>query len=190
MSSLARRSLRTTTVAAAGIAALGAGFAGHAFAQADLPVSPSDAFAGGGAGAVEPVLASLLPASSGDLKDLPMLFSFEAPAVTTASAPAEAPPGLPDVGAPAGPAAPELPVGPGLPEVPTSSLPAAPGSLNDVADPKEIAEQVNVPDPDTESIAQNNQTAALPSLDDAKMVTGLAGKVFAGEPLAESNSIG
>lgn len=88
MSSLARRSLRTTA-AAAGIAALGVGFAGHAFAAPEAPALPgTDILATpelpnttGGAEMLEEFMAAPETGEAG----LPGLLAFEMPTVNMAS---------------------------------------------------------------------------------------------------------
>jgi hypothetical protein len=86
MSSLTRRTVRTTA-AAAGIAALGAGLAGNAVAA---PAADVEAPAPGPTSMLQglPVAAPRadLPSAPGapNLADLPMLFVFEGPTVNTA----------------------------------------------------------------------------------------------------------
>jgi hypothetical protein len=143
MTSFARRSIRTTA-AAAGIAALGVGFAGHAFAAPalpelplpdgldapSLPVAPDTSALPNVLGEL-PNPSSDLPA--GDLADLPPVFTFEGPTVYTASDMAELPtdslPGvpalsdLPGTGALSVPSLPEAGL-PELPELPEAGVPS------------------------------------------------------------------
>ncbi len=102
MSSLVRRTVRTTA-AAAGIAVLGAGLAGNAVAapaaDAGAPAPETASALTGMPAAVplaDPPSAPALPS----LADLPMLFVFEGPTVNTAgpsSTPAPSSTRLPDV---------------------------------------------------------------------------------------------
>ena len=86
MSSLARRTLRTTA-AAAGIAALGVGLAGNAVAapagdvEAPAPASTSPLQ---GLPSAAPLAGLPSNAAVPNLADLPMLFVFEGPTVRTA----------------------------------------------------------------------------------------------------------
>ncbi|MFD1650775.1 hypothetical protein, partial [Pseudonocardia alaniniphila] len=86
MSSFARRTIRTTA-AAAGIAALGVGFAGQAFAAdtPELPTLPDVDALGALADADLPVdvLGSLPEAPTADLAALPDAFSFDAASFVT-----------------------------------------------------------------------------------------------------------
>lgn len=96
MSSLARRTLRTTA-AAAGIAALGAGLAGTAMAapaaESEAP-APETAPASQGLQSVVPLAG--LPGTSAvpDLAELPAAFAFQGPALRTAEPSAQAVPVL------------------------------------------------------------------------------------------------
>jgi len=86
MSSLARRTLRTTA-AAAGIAALGAGLAGNAMAapavDTDAPSPDTASTVPGGLSSL-PLAALPSAAAVPTLSDLPMLFVFEGQTVKTA----------------------------------------------------------------------------------------------------------
>jgi hypothetical protein len=86
MSSLARRTLRTTA-AAAGIAALGTGLAGNAVAApAATGPQPAPGPVSAGPGLTSAVPLAGLPSAPAvpGLSDLPMLFVFEGPTVNTA----------------------------------------------------------------------------------------------------------
>jgi hypothetical protein len=91
MSSLARRTLRTTA-AAAGIAALGTGLAGSAVAAPAGP-QPAPGPASAPSGLTSAVPLAGLPSSPSEpgLSDLPMLFVFEGPTVNTAGPSAPGP---------------------------------------------------------------------------------------------------
>jgi hypothetical protein len=84
MSSLARRSLRTTA-AAAGIAAIGVSFAGPVLA-AELPALPgADALGAPDLAALPEMLGGLPAAPAAGLAQLPDLFSFQMPSTTPGS---------------------------------------------------------------------------------------------------------
>lgn len=97
MSSLVRRS----TATAAGIAALGAGLAGHALA-APAPAAPaapeSEAPAAPDTAALQELLANLPAAPGGEVAELPEMFSFDMPAATESSVTTAEAPGLDSVG--------------------------------------------------------------------------------------------
>lgn len=219
MSSLARRSMRTTA-AAAGIAALGVGFAGHAFAAPEAPALPGtdnhETPAAPGAGDTSDLMSQLPAGPSTDRTELPGVFVFEMPTITTATAPVEAPalpaldgfdlPELPAAG-PELPAfdaveAPELPeAGSELPLFDAASLPAAgpelpsapeaPGTdaFGGIVDTDMEFEGAEVPETSPESFSQENQVGALPSMDTAAMFAEMAQKAMAGESLTENNTI-
>jgi hypothetical protein len=83
MSSIARRGLRTTA-AVAGLAALGAGLAAPAFAEAQAAPAKPESPAAPDLSAARGALASL-PAPTANPSDLPPLFTFEMPKVETAA---------------------------------------------------------------------------------------------------------
>lgn len=183
MSSLVRRSLRTT-VAAAGIAALGVGLGGHAFAAPELPALPG---ADGLGAPALPDLAGMtgmlgqLPAAPRDMSDLPQLFTFEGPTVNTAGpAPAFA-------GLPIAPAAPGLE----LPALPLLAAPTSSATANGLADMdlagtgfQTPSNEVQSPDPQSEA------TGALAGLDTAKMMAEMAQSAMNGQPSTSGNTIG
>jgi hypothetical protein len=177
MSSLARRTLRTTA-AAAGIAALGAGLAGNAVAapaiDSDVPAPEAGAALQGLTHTAS--LAELPNASSvPSLSDLPMLFVSQGPTVRTA-APS-------DAAVPATPALPgveQIPGSeqvPGLDAVPTpdttvpiGAAPSAPldGALDGVALPAADRSE------DEAVSSAPAQVGALSALDTAGIFGGLA----------------
>ncbi|WP_219415892.1 hypothetical protein [Pseudonocardia nigra] len=176
MSSLARRSIRTTA-AAAGIAALGVGFAGHALAAPEAPAVPSTDGLGQApalphADAVGGVISSVPAAPSDRLADLPDLFSFQAPNVSAA--------------------APEAAL---LPQVPEAELPEAPevpstAELTDGAVQFEGSMgQVNGPTTDPRSFTETNHVGPMQTIDTALMVADLAQRAMAGETVTEGNHI-
>jgi hypothetical protein len=91
MSSLARRSLRTTA-AVVGIAAVGTGLAAPAFAAPETPDAPEaqtaprlgNAPEAPHAGGLQGVIGKGLPKAPDNLSDLPQLFNFVGPDVYTA----------------------------------------------------------------------------------------------------------
>jgi hypothetical protein len=182
MSSLVRRTLRTTA-AAAGIAALGAGIAGTAFAATpEVPAAPApDALgalpAAPDASAAQNVLGSV-PAAPSSVSELPQLFTFQGPTVNTAG------PTLPAVNTdPALPAAPSLPFDPSaLPPLP--SAPSLDGFTG--------TNTVHAPAIDPASAAQTNKFGvAAPKatdMDAANMMASLAEKAMTGQ-LAKGNSV-
>jgi hypothetical protein len=174
MSSLARRTLRTTA-AAAGIAALGAGFAGNAVAapavDTDTP-APETASALQGLTSAAPLAGLSNPPSVSNLSDLPMLFVFQGPTVRTAE-----PSGTP---APSLPSTPQLPgveqipgsdQVPGLDALPTpdTTVPVALPVSEPAADraEAEVTPEVDVA-PSTPA-----QVGALSALDTASIFGGL-----------------
>jgi hypothetical protein len=205
MSSLARRSLRTTA-AAAGIAALSVGIAGHAFAAPEAPALPgADGLGAAPAPAVPNADASALEAmlgtaQSGNVSELPQVFTFEGPTVNTAGPMPE----FAELGLPFAPAAPEadllqapqLPAaGPEAPELAAPELPAAPAAP---AAPNTDAlggmlgedNQVTGPNMDPTSADKTNNVGALSQMDTAKMMAGMAQKAMSGESASKGNSIG
>lgn len=146
MSSLVRRS----TATAAGIAALGAGFAGHALA-APVPAAPAapefEAPAAPDTAALQELLANLPAgpaAPGGDVAQLPELFSFDMPAATQSSVPAAEMPGLDSLGDAGGEEGPVNfdvgpdPAAPGLPNTDSVDLEGT------MPDPAENAPAVSV----------------------------------------------
>ncbi|WP_300007260.1 hypothetical protein [Pseudonocardia sp.] len=195
MSSLARRSLRTTA-AAAGIAALGVGLAGHAFAAPELPAAP--ALPGTeGLGALEGMagVPELPAAPSAEGFSMPGVINFEAPSVNTAgpelpALDAFAVPAVP--AAPAMPAAPQLPAAPAAPSALTApevpSLPEAPttdGIVNHDLDAGtgEAAQPEN-------QVAGNDQMDAMQALDMAAFAMDMAQSAAAGESVTQNQEIG
>jgi len=142
MSSLARRTLRTTA-AAAGIAALGAGLAGNAMAapavDTDAPSPDTASTVPGGLSSL-PLAALPSAAAVPNVSDLPMLFVFQGPTVKTAGqaggpAPATRLPGVDQI-----PGSDQVP---GLDAVPAPD-PAVPtgapdGSALNSAEPNNVA---------------------------------------------------
>ena len=138
MSSLARRTVRTTA-AAAGIAALGAGLAGNAVAA---PTADVDAPAPEAASALQGLPSAVplteLPSAPAvpNLADLPMLFVFQGPTVKTAgpaSTPVPSTTQLPDAAGRLGQrGAPRVGLrrGPAGGRPPTPSTPAQVGALS------------------------------------------------------------
>jgi hypothetical protein len=154
MSSIARRSIRTTA-AAAGIAALGLGFAGPALAAPSVPELPTlDAASVPDAGTV-PGLGAFTPAAETSMPALPDAFSFQAPSTDAAQ------------------------VDPSYMSVfdPTAQM----GSLKSLTLPTEMNAASL---PGTDGLANlngtfngrsvNNDAPAMPSLDTANAFTGLA----------------
>ena len=162
MSSFARRTIRTTATAA-GIAALGVGFAGQAFA-ADMPELPTlpeaDALGTLSDADLPDVVGSLPEAPSTDLAALPDAFSFDAASFVTDGVDAPALPDVSDVSAvelpsvPDDAALPELPALPvDLPELP--ELPAAPSAdvLSSITDAAPDVTDLGAPQFDAASLA-------------------------------------
>lgn len=177
MSSLARRSLRTTA-AAAGLAAISVGIAAPAFATPDAgPAADGSDSTMAPAPAPVPAapLAGLLgklPGLPSNISELPQLFTFKGPTLNTASPDL---PGATDAtSAVADPAA----------DAPTGRHALLPAPVEKVADG--ITGQVNAPVPDPMQLAQKNGLVD-PNL--TKAVQGLAGKAMAGDPL-KGNSLG
>lgn len=172
MSSLARRTLRTTA-AAAGIAALGAGLAGNAVAapavDTDAPTPDTASTVPGGLSS-SPLAALPSATAAPNLSNLPMLFVFQAPTVTTAGpvsdpAPATRLPGVDQV-----PGSDQVP---GLEAVPAPDVAVPSGALNGVAMPvsgrgTERAEALEA------DVAPANRVGALSALDSAGLFTGLS----------------
>lgn len=201
MSSLARRSLRTTA-AAAGIAALGLGFAGSALAAPELPALPGldglpEAPAAPGLDglpaapeapgmpsaegwSVPGVVNLEMPAVNTDSPELPAGDAFEMPALPGAE-------GLAGGGLPELPALPVAQDAPALPEAPgTDALPEAP-STEGIVNMGGGLEQVSGPTPD--GFGQN-QVGALAAADTAKMIAEMAQSASAGESMTENHQIG
>ena len=179
MSSLARRTLRTT--AAAGIAALGAGLAGNAVAA---PAVDSDAATPDTASTVPGGLSSsplaALPSAAAvpNVSDLPMLFVFQGPTVKTAGqaggpAPATRLPGVDQI--PGSDQVPGLDAGtaPDVADVAVTS-----GALDGVA-PARAATPVSGRGTDRAEaleadVAPASPVGALSALDSAGLFTGLS----------------
>ena len=169
MSSLARRTLRTTA-AAAGIAALGAGLAGNAMAapavDTDAPTPDTASTVPGGLSS-SPLAA--LPSATA-VPNPPMLFVFQGPTVKTAGpasdpAPATRLPGVDQV-----PGSDQVP---GLEAVPAPDVAVPSGALNGVAMPvsgrgTERAEALEA------DVAPASRVGALSALDSAGLFTGLS----------------
>ena len=160
MSSLARRTLRTTA-AAAGLAALGAGLAGPAMAAPaddDAETSTPEAATSPGAPSTTPLAELPGTAAVPDLADLPMRFVFQGPTVRT-SAPSTA--SIQET--PALPGAEQIP---GAGQVPT--LAAVPDEVA-LPDPGSATDRTEV-EADPSTLAQ---VGALSALDSARLFDGL-----------------
>lgn len=194
MSSLARRSLRTTA-ATAGIAALGLGLAGHAFAAPAAPELPALPGADSLGGPDLPATPAL-PSEEGFF--MPGVANIEMPNVNTAApelpaGDAFAVPTAPEFAAPAAPAAPELPGNDALPALPgADSLPTAPGAPS--TDGLDMEFDV---DPTGDAMAassadgfQQNSDSALAALDMAQEFMALAQGAAADGPSTQDNEIG
>ncbi|MHA6779424.1 hypothetical protein ACVGOW_00250 [Pseudonocardia saturnea] len=174
MSSLARRSLRTTA-AAAGIAALGLGFAGQALAAPELPALPG----ADGLGDAGLPAAPALPSEEGFF--MPGVANIEMPAISTAA------PELPSGDAFAVPTAPDL----AAPEAPAFAAPAAPAAPDMAAPDLAGAESLpSVPEApatdgavDTDFDVENGEDATAPHSDGGAQS---AGSALAGLDMARS----
>jgi hypothetical protein len=201
MSSLARRSLRTTA-AAAGIAALGVGLAGHAFAAPELPALPgADSLPGTDslpAAPESPAAPALPEAPSADGMSVPGLMNIEMPAVNTAApelpagdafavptAPEFAAPefAAPEFGTPAAPTAPEM----GAPEAPAlPGGPEAPGT-DGVAN----VEFDGVQGPSAEDFTEGqNNVGAMQAMDMAAFLMEMGQTASEGGSVTENQQIG
>lgn len=178
MSSLVRRSLRTTA-AAAGIAAVSVGLAGPALAVPALPEAPQapeNAQAPGttevpDAGGVEAGQlmddAPAAPEAPAEEFVVPGIVNFEMPTITTA--------------------APALPAGdafalPAAPAAPGNGMPDTEGVAEFEADPGEA--------PSTESFEGQNSVGAMQALDMASLAMEMAQSAAAGDSITEDQQIG
>lgn len=171
MSSLARLGLRTTA-AAAGIAAIGAGLAGHAFAAPTpgVPALPGAPLPNAGSlsniGSVPNVVGEL-PAPPSSLSELPQLFTFEGPTFNTAG-----------------------PAGTGLPELPTTA--AGDGLARAEGGVEHAQAGLNqAPAAGLGPLSQlgNGASDALPVVGSAGPLVDVAQKAAAGELSTEGNTI-
>lgn len=179
MSSLVRRSLRTT-VAAAGIAVAGVGLAGPAFAAPALPEIPQ------APGTTETPGTTAVPdaggVEAGQLMD-------EAPATPEAPAEEFVVPGVVNFEMPTiTTAAPELPAGDAF------ALPGAPGTdATETPDTEGIAEfeaePVEGPSPESFFEGQNS-VGAMQALDMASLAMEMAQSAAAGDSFTENQQIG
>lgn len=201
MSSLARRSLRTTA-AAAGIAALGLGFAGQALAAPALPELPAMPGADGlgEAGLPAGPTAPALPSEDGFF--MPGVANIEMPAISTAapalpSGDAFAVPTAPELAAPEAPASPAAPnfaspefAAPDLAGVESMpSVPEAPSTdgVMDTDFDVEQGEDAEAPGADG---AEQSSGSALAGLDMARSLMELAQGSAADGPSTEGNELG
>lgn len=182
MSSLARRTLRTTA-AAAGIAALGAGLAGNAVAapSVDPDAAAPEAVTGVPAGLPSLPLAELPSAPAvPNVSDLPMLFVFQGPTVRTAGPAGDAAPSTRLPGVEQIPGSDQVP---GLDAVPTPD-PAVPtgalsGDLDGVRGVAPAGVALPVTGPATEAAEADAASStparvgALSALDSAGLFAGL-----------------
>lgn len=193
MSSLARRSLRTTA-AAAGIAAIGVGFAGHALAAPEAPALPGTDAVEAPDLATAPDLLSELPTAPSEGSELPAPFAFEMPATAPTTDEESAADSAQEAEAQEAPAAPAAPAAPTLPGLDALAFPAMPLASSDIAPVVPGA-------PSTDGIANmdvgpadsnggapevgqgNDEVGALSGMDAAKMLAEMA-------QLAGNNNIG
>ncbi len=200
MSSLARRTLRTTA-AAAGLAALGVGLAGHALAAPALPAAPelpaapalpvappalpgTDGLPGADALAGVPSLPGV-PSTDGIA--MPGVANLEVPSIATAT------PGLPTLDAFTLPsvtdlAAPDV-TSSALPEVP--ALPAAGPELPQAPGADSVNYDVGgLGVPSAEDLGGQNSVGALQAMDMAAFLTEMAQASPADGSLTENQQIG
>ncbi|MHA6791917.1 hypothetical protein ACVGVM_00095 [Pseudonocardia bannensis] len=186
MSSLARRSLRTTATAA-GIAAIGVGLAGNAFAAPAVPTAPelpatpgADALTTPDAASAPEALADLQSAApSAEAAGLPELFSFEMPNVETQTAPESTgfhTAGLPE--APSAPSAPEF----GTEQIPSNPATDAFGQFGNADAAGQVQEGAT-------DFAGSNNVGPSPSADSATMFAELAQQAANGTQIS-GHSIG
>lgn len=169
MSSLARRSIRTTA-AAAGIAALGIGIAGPALAApsvADLPaLDPTSAPAVDTAVPGMADFTKVADTAPASMAELPGAFAFEAPSLDTASVPSVESLSIPT-------------------EMNAAALPSAPdtsGVVNTDGTGFDVQGVPNVQD-------AAGTAGALAALDTAKTFADLAQKAASGESVTANNDI-
>lgn len=164
MSSTARRSIRTTAVAA-GIAALGIGVAGPALAApsaADVPELPALDVAG--APAVDtavPGMAAFTQATDTGMPALPDAFAFDAPSLDSASVPTE---------------------------MNAASLPAAPDTSGVVNTDGTGLDVAGSPDP-ASAAGFSQGVGALAQMDTMKSFADIAQKAASGESVTAHNDI-
>jgi len=196
MSSLARRSLRTT-LAAAGIAALGVGLAGHASAAPELPALPA-ADGLGGAGLPTAPSVPAMPALP-SIPDAPTAQDLEASSVSPEGVFV---PGWANIEAPtmtSNTAAPELPAGDAFavptapnfaaPEFAAPAAPALPGAPSYDGDLETEGGLNQFSTPSSDGLAQN-QESAMAALDMAQFAMGLMQGAAAGDSVTENQQIG
>ena len=162
MSSTARRSIRTTAVAA-GIAALGIGIAGPALAapSADVPELPAPDVAG--APAVDTAVpgTDFTQATDAGMPALPDAFAFDAPSFDSASVPTE---------------------------MNAASLPAAPDTSGVVNTDGTGLDVAGSPDP-ASAAGFSQGVGALAQMDTMKSFADIAQKAAAGESVTANNDI-
>jgi hypothetical protein len=195
MSNLARRSLRTSA-AAAGITALGVGFAGHAFAAPEAPAQP-DSTSGGStapaqpaAGGVGNLLGDRSALPTPDMSELPPLFTFEMPTVTTNTA-------APGTGPSTGPSTASDSRTAGLPSA-ESVVPEAPSSAPGTEALDQTLEGVTtvegewgqIQGPAIDPVADEDESGTMRPLETAGTVAGIADRAMSGGPLTSGNEIG
>jgi hypothetical protein len=188
MSSLARRSLHTTA-AAAGIAALGVGLAGHAFAAPELPAAP--ALPGTeGLSALDGMSAvpEMPAAPSAEGFTMPGVINFETPTVSTAG------PELPTLDAFTVPTAPEFPAAPSAPSMDALSAPELPAEPEAPSTDGVINHDLDFGSGDDAAaenqVAQDNQMDAMQALDMAAFAMEMAQSAAAGESVTQNQQIG
>ncbi|WP_214369320.1 hypothetical protein [Pseudonocardia sp. H11422] len=189
MSSIARRSLRTTATAA-GIAAIGVGLAGNAFAAPAVPTAPelpaapgTDALATPDAASAQDMLADLQSAApSAEAAGLPELFSFEMPNVETQTAPEST--GVHTAGLPELPSAPSAP---SAPELSTDQVPSNPAT--DAFGQFGSADAAGQLQEGATDFAGSNNVGPAPSADTATMFAELAQQAANGTQIS-GHSVG
>lgn len=189
MSSLARRSLRTTA-AAAGIAALGIGFAGQALAAPAMPELPALPGADGVGEAGVPAAPTMPALPSEDGFFMPGVANIEMPSVNTAgpelpAGDAFAVPSAPEFAAPAAPE-----TAPGLPSA--DALPGGPEapSTDGVDMEFDVAPASDVTGSDSSDGLEQNRDSALAAMDMAQSMMTLMQDAAADGPSTQDNEIG
>jgi hypothetical protein len=181
MSSLARRSLRTTA-ATAGIAALGLGFAGQAFAAPAAPELPALPGADGIGDAGLPAAPTTPGLPSQDGFFMPGVANIEMPTVNTAA------PELPAGDAFVVPSAPEFaaPESPNADAVPV--LPEAPSTEG--VDMEFDVDPASGAGSDSTDGFEQNRDSALAAMDMAQSVMELVQGAAADGPSTQDNELG
>lgn len=210
MSTLARRSVRTTA-AAAGIAALGIGFAGPALAApsaSSLPELPAlDTMSAPAVDSAVPGMDDFARAADTahtSLPDLPGAFTFESPTVDadsvrassidpTANAPTDAAAVDPTSFAPSLSPSSVLPSFDPAAYVPSAGAASIPTEMT--ASELSVSDRIITMDGgpsrvQTSPEASSNDVAALPSLDSMSMFSDLAQQVAAGQSMTWNNDLG